>query len=139
MSIPRILALLLFCCSTASSFAQTDAEPRQWISLFNGEFGHLFYDQVFSHYLLRVEYRFIGDQWVTAEFEVYGNESIVHRIEGVTVFELNNPQLDESDPDAQRLIQQGASILLKEDYVALQAESHPTEFRTIELLPLPHR
>ena len=29
---------------------------------FNGEFGHLFYDQVFSHYLLRVEYRFIGDQ-----------------------------------------------------------------------------
>ena len=26
--------------------------------------------------------------------------------------------------------------MLKEGYVALQAESHPTEFRKIELLPL---
>lgn len=29
---------------------------------FNGEFGHLFYKQPFSHYILRVEYRFVGDQ-----------------------------------------------------------------------------
>ena len=29
---------------------------------FNGEFGHLFYQQKFSHYKLRVEYRIVGDQ-----------------------------------------------------------------------------
>ncbi|GJM32304.1 MAG: hypothetical protein DHS20C18_13050 [Saprospiraceae bacterium] len=29
---------------------------------FAGEFGHLFYKEPFSHYILRVEYRFVGDQ-----------------------------------------------------------------------------
>jgi hypothetical protein len=29
---------------------------------FNGEFGHIFYNQKFSEYILRVEYRFVGDQ-----------------------------------------------------------------------------
>ena len=29
---------------------------------FNDEFGHLYYQQPFSHYLLRVEYRFTGEQ-----------------------------------------------------------------------------
>ncbi|MCY4182995.1 MAG: DUF1080 domain-containing protein, partial [Gammaproteobacteria bacterium] len=29
---------------------------------FNGEFGHLFHERSFSHYRLRVEYRFVGGQ-----------------------------------------------------------------------------
>lgn len=29
---------------------------------FAGEFGHLFYDEEFSHYRMRMEYRFMGDQ-----------------------------------------------------------------------------
>jgi hypothetical protein len=29
---------------------------------FHGEFGHLFYEKKFSHYILRVEYRFVGEQ-----------------------------------------------------------------------------
>jgi hypothetical protein len=29
---------------------------------FNGEFGHIFYKGVYSHYKLRVEYRFVGEQ-----------------------------------------------------------------------------
>ena len=29
---------------------------------FNGKFGHLFYDRPFSNYMLRVEYRFVGEQ-----------------------------------------------------------------------------
>ncbi|MCK4337885.1 MAG: DUF1080 domain-containing protein [Candidatus Aminicenantes bacterium] len=29
---------------------------------FTGEFGHLFYKKPFSHYILRLEYRFVGDQ-----------------------------------------------------------------------------
>ncbi len=29
---------------------------------FNQEFGHLFYEKPFSHYILRVEYRFVGEQ-----------------------------------------------------------------------------
>lgn len=29
---------------------------------FDGKFGHLFYEKSFSHYIIRVEYRFVGDQ-----------------------------------------------------------------------------
>ena len=29
---------------------------------FDGRFGHLFYEQPFSDYIIRVEYRFVGDQ-----------------------------------------------------------------------------
>ena len=29
---------------------------------FDGKFGHLFYEKPFSHYILRVEYRFVGEQ-----------------------------------------------------------------------------
>ena len=29
---------------------------------FNGEFGHLFYERPFSHYVIAVEYRFVGEQ-----------------------------------------------------------------------------
>ena len=33
---------------------------------FNGEFGHIFYNQPFSYYLLAAEYRFVGDQVAAA-------------------------------------------------------------------------
>ncbi|UCE50341.1 MAG: DUF1080 domain-containing protein, partial [Phycisphaerales bacterium] len=29
---------------------------------FDGRFGHIFYKEKFSHYILRLEYRFVGDQ-----------------------------------------------------------------------------
>ena len=44
---------------------------------FNGEFGHLFYNQVFSHYLLRVEYRFIGEQVSNGPGWAYRNNGLM--------------------------------------------------------------
>jgi len=187
---------------------------------FDGEFGHIFYDEIFSHYRLKVEYRFVGDQvkngpdwafrnngvmlhgqsprsmtleqefpasievqllggngtderatanvcspgthyvkegelitqhcinsssatyhgdqWVTLEVEVRGDELIRHTVNGEVVFDYSKTQLDESDPDAQNLISQGQPITVSEGYISLQAESHPTEFRKIDLLPLAH-
>ena len=184
---------------------------------FDGKFGHLFYKDKFSHYLLRVEYRFVGeqtpgapgwafrnngimvhsqspesmrkdqdfpvsievqllggdgknarstanlctpgthvvmdgklitphvtnsssktyhgDQWVTVTVEVRGNDIIKHIVEGETVLEYQKPQLDEGDADGKRFIKDGEKMLY-EGYIALQAESHPTEFRKVELLPL---
>ncbi len=185
---------------------------------FNGEFGHLFYEQPFSHYRLRIEYRFVGDQvaggpgwafrnsgvmlhsqspwsmgkdqqfpvsiesqflggngkderstanvctpgtnvvingklvtdhcissasktfhgdqWVTMEAEVRGSSLIRHFINGQLVFELEKPQLDPNDADAKKIIKDG-SLMLNEGYIALQAESHPVEFRKVEILLLP--
>lgn len=77
-----------------------------------------------------------GDQWVTVEIEVNGNESVRHLIDGKVVLAYEKPQLDEKDNDARRLIAEGAPIMVEEGYIALQAESHPTEFRRIDLLVL---
>lgn len=191
---------------------------------FNGEFGHIFYKTPFSQYILRLEYRFIGeqtpggpgwgfrnsgimlhcqnpesmstnqnfplsielqllggngvderstanvctpgthlvmenklvtkhctnsksktyhgDQWVNVEVEVRGNTKITHIVNGEVVLEYGNPQLDEEDSfiwetidmDDKELINN--KKLLHEGYISLQAESHPVEFRNIEILPL---
>ena len=184
---------------------------------FDGKFGHLFYESPFSHYLLRLEYRFVGeqvpggpgwafrnsgimihgqspesmrkdqnfpvsvevqllggsgsgkrptgnvctpgthivmdgklvtrhcnssssktyhgDQWVTIEVEVRGAESIKHVVEGETVIEYSHPQLDEKDADARKLIA-GDNKMLDGGSISLQSESHPVEFRKVELRKL---
>lgn len=76
-----------------------------------------------------------GDQWVTVEVEVRGNKVIRHKVEGQTVLEYTQPQLDPDDKDAQPLIKDGA-VQLSGGYISLQAESHPVEFRKVELRKL---
>ena len=78
-----------------------------------------------------------GDQWVTAEVEVRGNKSIKHFIEGELVLEYTQPQLDDSDEDAAKLIEQaGGDKMLSGGSISLQAESHPVEFRKVALRKL---
>jgi hypothetical protein len=185
---------------------------------FGGEFGHLFWRERLSHYRLRVEYRFVGeqvpggfgwavrnsglmihgqdpasmrvdqdfpvsievqllggtgsgprptanlctpcthvvidgelvtqhcveskaktydgDQWVTVEVEVHGNKVIRHIVEGKTVLEYSKPQLDPRDPLVAEHFQPGNDVMLSGGSISLQAESHPVEFRKVELLRL---
>jgi hypothetical protein len=77
-----------------------------------------------------------GDQWVTVEIEVRGNKVIKHLVEGETVLEYSQPQLDERDANAQKLLQAGAAKMLEGGSISLQSESHPIEFRKVELLQL---
>ena len=76
-----------------------------------------------------------GDQWVKVEFEVHGNRKIKHIIDGQVVIEYEQPQLDQGDADARKLIKNG-NLMLSEGYISLQSESHPVQFRRVELLPL---
>ncbi len=182
-------------------------------------FGHLFYQEPFSHYQIRVEYRFVGEQvsgapawafknngimlhsqppetmlkdqsfplsieaqllggngrddrptanvctpgthvsidgeqvrdhcitadaptihgeeWVTLDLVVRGASSVVHIMDGDTVMaytdlviggataeEFGEPASNEGQP-------------LAGGYIAIQSESHPIQFRTIRLRPLP--
>ena len=185
---------------------------------FQDRFGHLFYHQPYSHYVLRLEYRFVGEQlpdgagwalrnsgimihgqtpgsmtreqkfpvsievqllggdgtharhtgnlctpgthvvmggklikrhcidsvsptyhgdrWVRVEVEVHGNGRIRHFVEGQPVLEYEQSQLDDTDPDARRLLQHGQKKPLDGGTISLQSESHPVEFRKIELRPL---
>jgi hypothetical protein len=186
---------------------------------FGERFGHLFYKEPFSNYLLRIEYRFVGeqcaggpgwavrnsgamlhgespttmsrdqdfpvsievqflggngtarrttanlctpgtnvvmkgklitqhctnstsetyhgDQWVTALIEVRGNKVIKHILDGKTVLEYNEPQLDDRDEHARELIAKaGGNKQLSGGTISLQSESHPIEFRKVELKKL---
>jgi len=182
---------------------------------FGERFGHLFYKDQFSHYVMRLEYRFVGDQcpggpgwairnsgimvhgqdpatmtqdqsfpvsievqllggpgtgeratgnlctpgtnvvmdgklitrhcttsssktyhgdeWVTSEVEVRGSQVIRHVINGETVLSYNDPQLDPNDADAKRLIKPDTPLLLTKGTISLQSESHPVDFRKVEL------
>ena len=184
---------------------------------FNQRFGHLFYKTPFSHYRMRVEYRFVDEQckggpgwatrnsgimvhgqdpktmgkdqdfpvsievqllagngnnprttsnlctpgtnvvmngelkkqhcissssetyhldrWVTAEIEVRGNKVIKHILDGKVVLEYNEPQLDERDEEAQKLIKDG-KLALSGGSISLQSESHPCDFRKVEIMVL---
>jgi hypothetical protein len=77
-----------------------------------------------------------GDQWVTVEVEVRGSEVIRHLIDGEVVLEYNQPQLDERDAHAKELAEQQGGLLLEKGTISLQSESHPVEFRKVELLEL---
>ena len=73
-----------------------------------------------------------GDQWVTVELEVHGNGVIQHRIDGEVVIEYESPQLDDRDEDAKKLIKNG-NLMLDKGTISLQSESHPIEFRKVEI------
>jgi hypothetical protein len=69
---------------------------------------------------------------VTVEIEVNGGGIVRHIIDGKAVIEYEQPQLDPADADGAKLIRDGVLVLDK-GYIALQAESHPLEFRKVEI------
>jgi hypothetical protein len=75
-----------------------------------------------------------GEQWVTAEVRVRGNQVIEHLINGDVVLSYEQPQLDEGDADAKKLLAAGSKIPLSGGTISLQSESHPVDFRKIEIL-----
>ncbi len=77
-----------------------------------------------------------GDQWVSLEIIVYEDSIIQHVLEGDTVLSYSKPKMHEGNvlgfnPE---VFTEGKP--LKSGFIALQAESHPTEFRKIELMEL---
>jgi hypothetical protein len=78
---------------------------------------------------------FNGDEWVTIDVEVHGNGLIKHKVDGETVIEYEKAQLDDKDADARKLIKNGEKMI-DEGTISLQSESHPIEFRKVEILEL---
>lgn len=75
-----------------------------------------------------------GDEWVKVEIEVHGNSIIRHIINGDTVMEYSQPQLDNREPDFDKLLAlNGGRVMLSEGTICLQSESHPCDFRNIEI------
>lgn len=77
-----------------------------------------------------------GDQWVSVEVEVRGGEVIKHFVDGQEVMQYEQPQLDPRDKYFEKHLPADGTKILSKGTISIQAESHPTDFRKIELLVL---
>jgi hypothetical protein len=73
-----------------------------------------------------------GDDWVSVEGLVLGDSLIQHFMDGEVVLEYSKPII-ESDSEDGRF---KAGDAVTEGYIAIQAETHPTQFKSIEVLNL---
>jgi hypothetical protein len=78
-----------------------------------------------------------GEEWITVEFHVYGDSIIRHVIDGQTVMEYSRPIVGGYSLPENYPVPEGTPV--KEGYIALQAESHPVQYRKVELLNLEKR
>jgi hypothetical protein len=91
---------------------------------------------VTQHCVTSTSKTFDGDQWVRAEVLVLGDSLIQHFANGDKVLEYNKPQMgggNVSGNDAALMIN---GKLLDHGSISLQSESHPVEFRKVEILNL---
>ncbi len=94
-------------------------------------------DKLFTpHCLSSKSKTYHGDQWVTADFLVLGDSLIQHILEGEVVLEYNKPQIGGANVGPVDPKQKEDGKLLKEGYIYLQSESHPIDFRKVELYDL---
>jgi hypothetical protein len=77
-----------------------------------------------------------GDQWVRVEVLVHGDELIRHMIDGQTVLEYSKPQIGGGNAAPTDPAVKVDGTPLTGGYIALQAETAPTDFRKVELLNL---
>jgi hypothetical protein len=67
---------------------------------------------------------------------VLGDSLIQHFVNGKKVLEYTQPQIGDRGVNNYDLQQKMDGMLLKEGYISLQSESHPIDFRKVELLNL---
>jgi hypothetical protein len=104
----------------------------------------------YTHCITSESKTYNGDQWVHIEAIILGNESILHIVQNDTVLKYTRPEIDSSflskdykgiDWDNfgvtnKKIWLDKAGKPIGEGYIALQAESHPIDFKNIELLDL---
>lgn len=77
-----------------------------------------------------------GEEWVRAEVVVLGSAVTRHIVEGETVLSYELPQIGGGSVSGHNEALKVDGQLLDGGYIALQSESHPVEFRKVELLKL---
>ncbi|TXG39165.1 3-keto-disaccharide hydrolase [Seonamhaeicola maritimus] len=105
----------------------------------------------FNHCIKSNSKTYHGDQWVHVEATIMGGEYMEFIIEGESVLRFEKPQInggfinenqEGKDWDKAKIIEDRDNwiakkgTILNEGYIALQAESHPIDFKNIKLLDL---
>jgi hypothetical protein len=79
---------------------------------------------------------FDGEQWVRVEVHVHGGEAIRHVVNGQDVLEYQRPQIGGGNViNFDPAVKQDGTVLTSGS-ISLQSESHPVDFRKVELLDL---
>jgi len=73
-----------------------------------------------------------GDQWVTIEIDVKDGK-VSQWVNGEKVLEFENPKYDPNNQFAKALIKDGDDSI-KSGFIALQSNSHPIDYRKIEIM-----
>jgi len=81
-------------------------------------------ERTWDHCISSDSRTFYGDDWYTFELVVYSDSIAHHIVEGDTLMTYGRFQLEDDNSP------------LSSGYIALQAESHPTEFRKIEIMEI---
>ena len=79
---------------------------------------------------------YYGDQWVRAEVLVLGDSVIKHIVNGDTVLVYNKPQVGGGNVSNYDPLVSKDGQLLSSGYISLQSESHPIQFRKVEIMNL---
>lgn len=79
---------------------------------------------------------FDGEEWVRVEVEVQGDGIIRHYVNGEKVLEYEKAQVGGGTVSGHDPAAKPDGKLLTEGWISLQSESHPIEFRKVELLQL---
>jgi hypothetical protein len=79
---------------------------------------------------------FNGDQWVRAAVRVLGDSIVQHFVNGEMVMSYGKPQIGGDVVSGFDPLQKVDGKPLTEGYISLQSESHPVEFRQIQILNL---
>jgi hypothetical protein len=77
-----------------------------------------------------------GDGWVRVEVKVLGDEKIEHIIDGEVVLSYEKPQVGGGSVSKHDPASKQDGKLLTGGSISLQSESHPVDFRKVELLDL---
>lgn len=89
-----------------------------------------------THCLNSTSKTYRGDEWVRAGAIVLGDSVIQHIVDGETVLSYEMPQIGGGAVNHYNPWAMEDGKLLTGGYIALQSESHPIEFRKVELLNL---
>lgn len=79
-----------------------------------------------------VKRTFHGDQWVTLEIEVRDG-NIKHFVNGEEIMSYENPRYNSEHEIAKAFIV-GGDDKVKSGYISLQSNSHPIDFRKVEIM-----
>ena len=94
-------------------------------------------DSLFTpHCVNSVSKTYHGDQWVDVEALVLGDSLIQHIIDGEVVIEYRKPTMGGGEVSGYKEAIYEEGMAVKEGYIAIQSESHPTDFKSIEVLNL---